>query len=170
MFCCFAWHWILIVFWTVTENATFLINYCLNSLSSSGCFCSHMVHSSAFLKFMLQLVFLSAAWLKVLPYHFPRLAQTRNAHPFPWASPLLCKARKLARIWFLLTFPFRIIDTGTPGAFLSKAAYMGMNDACRGKDNSNLGRNLWLPFKFLWLDPLACMLRRSMNHPLEAFL
>lgn len=38
------------------------------------------------------------------------------------------------------------------------------------KDNSNLGRNFGLPFRSLWLDPLACILTRSMNHPLEAFL
>lgn len=31
----------------------------------------------------------------------------------------------------MLTFPFRVIDTGTPEAFLSKAAYMGINDSCR---------------------------------------
>lgn len=40
----------------------------------------------------------------------------------------------------------------------------------QGKNNLNLGRNLGLPFRFLWLDPLACILRRSMNHPIEAFL
>lgn len=37
----------------------------------------------------------------------------------------------------------------------------------QGRDNLNLGRNFWLPFRLLRLDLLACIPRRSMSHPLE---
>lgn len=141
MFCCFAWHWILSFILEHLCTVYYFEQSQKMPLSLSTIAWIHFpLQATLVPTWFIALLSLSscnswyplrAAWLEVFPYNFSGLVWTRNAHPFPWASPPLCKARKLARIGFLLTFPFRVIDTGTPEAFLFEAADVGMNDACR---------------------------------------